>query len=135
MSLFSKKEQKRSQRGRKTVRVLLADNHPDVRSALHLLLEEKGGVNVIGEVGTSYDLLWQLNSLRPDLILLDWELPGTRAAELVKILRGLYPELKVFVLSSHPNFRQDSLQAGACDFICKSEPPEQLMRALELLEV
>jgi DNA-binding NarL/FixJ family response regulator len=117
------------------MRVLLADNHPQVRSALHLLLEENAGVNVIGEAGTSWDLLWQLNSLRPDLILLDWELPGTKAVDLTKILRVQYPELKIFALSSHLNFRRESLDAGACDFICKSEPPEKLMRALELLEV
>lgn len=117
------------------MRVLLADRHPEVRSALHLLLEEKAGVNVIGEVGDSYDLLWQLNSLRPDLVLLDWELPGTKSSDLVKILHQQYPELRVFALSSQPGRRGDSLKAGACEFICKSEPPEKLMAALEGLRL
>jgi DNA-binding NarL/FixJ family response regulator len=117
------------------MRVLLADKNPEVRSALHLLLEEKTGVNVIGEVGNSYDLLWQLNPLRPDLLLLDWELPGTKSAELLNILHRQYPELKVFALSCHPGRREDSLKAGACEFICKSEPPEKLMLALDSLQL
>jgi DNA-binding NarL/FixJ family response regulator len=113
------------------MRVLLADHHPEVCSALRLLMEEKVGVNVIGEVSNSGELIGQLNSLRPDLVLLDWELPGINPVELIKILHILYPELRVIAMGSASGLREDSLKAGATDFICKSEPPEELMQAIE----
>jgi DNA-binding NarL/FixJ family response regulator len=114
------------------MRVLLADHHPEVCSALRLLMEEKAGVNVIGEVNNSHELLGYLNSLRPDLVLLDWELPGTDPVELIKILHILYPELRVIAMSSAPGLREESLKDGATGFICKAEPPEELMHAIEI---
>jgi DNA-binding NarL/FixJ family response regulator len=116
------------------MRAILADSHPEVRSALHFLLEENE-ITVIGEVDTSYDLLWQLNGLRPDLVLLDWELPGTNVCDLAKILKARYPELGILGMGSQSGWREQSLKAGAFDYVCKSEPPERLVRALELMKV
>lgn len=112
------------------MRVILADDQPEVRSALRLLLGEKPGVNVIGEADTSFELLWQVKSNCPDLILLDWELPGTRPKELLSVLRMLCPLLSIIALSSRPQERQNALTAGASDFVCKSDPPEMLSTAL-----
>ncbi len=113
------------------MRIIVADDQPDVRSALRLMLEEKSGNNIIAEVGTSYELLWQVSSGVPDLILLDWELPGTKPRELLSILHNLHPQVLVIALSSRPQMRQAALEAGAHYFISKSDPPENLMIALD----
>jgi DNA-binding NarL/FixJ family response regulator len=113
------------------MRVILADDQPEVRSALRLALEEKPGTSVMSEVGSSYELLWQVNNNCPDLILLDWELPGTKPKDLLSVLQTLYPHLLVIALSSRPQIRQAALDAGAVDFVCKSDPPENLLAALE----
>ncbi len=113
------------------MRIIVADDQPEVRSALRLMLEEKPGNSVIDEVSTSYELLWQVSAGGPDLILLDWELPGTKPKELLSILRNLYPHLMVIALSSHPQTRQAALEAGAHTFACKSDPPENLLAALD----
>ncbi len=112
------------------MQVIIADDQPEVRSALKLLLEEKPGVNVIDEASTSYELLRKIKNNCPELVLLDWELPGTKPSELISILQTLYPHLAVIALSSRPQMRKAALDAGARDFVCKSDPPEKLLAAL-----
>jgi DNA-binding NarL/FixJ family response regulator len=112
------------------MRVIVADDQPEVRSALRLLLEEKPGLMVVAEASNSRELLSQVQSQLPELILLDWELPGGRNVELVTALHALDPYISVIALSSHPQMRKPALAAGARDFVCKSEPPEKLLAAL-----
>jgi DNA-binding NarL/FixJ family response regulator len=113
------------------MRVIVADDQPEVCSALKLLLEEKPNVKVIFEAKTSYELLWRVKSECPDLVLLDWELPGTKPKDLISVLQSICPNLSIIVLSSTPQTRKIALEAGATGFVCKSEPPEQLLTALE----
>jgi len=63
------------------MRVLIADDQPEVRSSLQLLLEQLPNVTVVGEATGAGDLLAQVSVSCPDLVLLDWELPGLRATE------------------------------------------------------
>jgi DNA-binding NarL/FixJ family response regulator len=113
------------------MRVIIADDQPDVRSALRLMLEEKPGISVISEVRNSHQLLMQVSSGCPDLVLLDWELPGTRSRDLLTALRSICPGISVIALSSRPQIRQLALNSGANKFICKSDPPELLLTALD----
>ena len=113
------------------MRVIVADDQPEVRSALRLAIEEKPGNNILTEVSSSGELLWQVGANCPDLILLDWELPGTKPKDLLSVLQKLCPRLSVIALSSRPQVRQVAINAGAQDFVCKSDPPETLLLALE----
>jgi DNA-binding NarL/FixJ family response regulator len=63
------------------MRVFLADDQAKVRAALRLLLEQEPGLSVVGEVTEAKDLLVQVQVTQPDVVLLDWELPGLRATE------------------------------------------------------
>jgi DNA-binding NarL/FixJ family response regulator len=113
------------------MRVVVADDQSDVRSALRLMLEEKTGITQVFEVSTSQELLLRLKSDCPDLVLLDFELPGTRPGELLKALRLVCPGLRVIALSSRPQMKQMALNYGADVFVCKSDPPEILLNAIE----
>jgi DNA-binding NarL/FixJ family response regulator len=113
------------------MRVVVADDQPDVRSALRLMLEEKSGITQVTEVSTSQELLVRVKSNCPDLVLLDFELPGTRPEELLKSLRLLCPGIKIIALSSRPQMKQMALKYGADTFVCKSDPPEILLKALD----
>lgn len=63
------------------MRVFLADDQAKVRAALRLLLEQEPGLSVVGEVTEAKDLLAQVQVTQPDVVLLDWELPGLRATK------------------------------------------------------
>ena len=114
----------------KRMRVLLADDQSKVRSALRLLLEQQPGLSVVSEAAEAEDLLAQVEATQPDLVLLDWELPGLRADDRLPALRTRCPRLKVIALSGRPEARQAALTAGADAFVSKGEPPERLLTTL-----
>ncbi|NIO69112.1 MAG: response regulator [Anaerolineae bacterium] len=112
------------------MRVLLADDQTKVRSALRLLLEQEPGLSVVGEAAEAEDLLAQVEATQPDLVLLDWELPGLRTDDRLSALRTLCPRLKVIALSGQPEARRAALTAGADAFVSKGDPPERLLTTL-----
>lgn len=112
------------------MRVLLADDQPQVRSALRLLLEHEAEMQVVDEVTNTEDLLAQAQATSPDVLLLDWELPGLPATILLATLRKGYPHLAVIALSGQLEARRAALAAGADAFISKSDPADQLLTIL-----
>jgi DNA-binding NarL/FixJ family response regulator len=112
------------------MRILLADDQPKVRFALRTLLERQPGFEVVGEARSGQDLRDQIDPARPDLVLLDWELPGERALDTLFDLRTMYPTLRVIALSGRSEARQAALQAGVDAFVSKSDPPERLLSAI-----
>jgi DNA-binding NarL/FixJ family response regulator len=112
------------------MRILLADNQADVRSALRLLLEQEPGLDVVGEAIGVEELLIQAEAAQPDLVLLDWELPGSRAADLLPALRSCCPCARAIALSGRPEARREALEAGIDVFVSKADPPERLLAAV-----
>jgi DNA-binding NarL/FixJ family response regulator len=113
------------------MRVLLADDRAKVRSALRLLLEHQPKVEILGEAVDSTGLLDWLKAACPEVVLLDWELPGLPATALLTALHSRCPKLQVIVLSGRPEVRQAALDAGADAFASKGDPPEQLLTAID----
>ncbi len=113
------------------MRVLLADDRTEVRSALRLLLEQEPGVCVVGEATEAERLLTLVKAIHPDLVLLDWELSSLRADNVLSALHRVYPNLLVIVLSVRPEARRAALAAGADAFISKGDPPERLLAAID----
>jgi DNA-binding NarL/FixJ family response regulator len=110
--------------------VLLADDQAEVRSALRFLLEQEPGMHVVGEAAEARDVLAQDAATQPDLVLLDWELPGPPAADLLPALRFRCHRTIVIALSGRPEARQEALDAGVDAFVSKGEPPDRLLAAL-----
>jgi len=98
------------------MRIVIADDQASVRSALKLLLEDI------------------LRTVRPDVILLDWELPGLMHAGELAALRVQCPELQVLILSGRPEAQREALVAGASAFVSKGDPPERLILTLAALD-
>ncbi len=119
------------------MRVLLADDQKELRSALRLLLEQEPDTVLVGEVTEVAALIGEVMSAVPDLLLLDWELPELKAADagkrLLHSLHGQHPHLLVIVLSGRPESSRSALAAGANAFVSKTEPPEKLLAALNSL--
>ncbi len=116
------------------MRILLADDNPSLRSALVLLLETRLNARVVGETYRMEDLLICATLMHPDLVILDWELPGAPKTGRVAALHETQPSLKVVVTSSQPDVQKLALAAQADAFVCKSEPPEQMVRVLATLQ-
>lgn len=112
------------------MRVLLADDLAEVRSALRFLLEQESGMYVVGEAAEVDALVAQNESTQPDLVLLDWELPGVPATDLLSVLRARRHSTIVIAISSRPEARRQALDAGVDAFVSKGEPPDHLLAIL-----
>lgn len=117
---------------RKT-RIVLADDQVSVRSALRLLLEQEGGFEVVAETADATGLLLAAAEKMPDLVLLDWELPGLPARQLLRLLRYEQPLLKVVAMSSRPEACRAALDADVQAFVSKSESPQQVLSSIRAL--
>ncbi len=113
------------------MRILLADNEPRVRSAIHILLQRYRHYQIIDEVADDRAILLRASESRPDIIILDWS-PGDAAGrEMLAELRNCCPDTFVVAISSRPELRKSALAAGADAFVSKVDPPEHLLAAIE----
>lgn len=110
--------------------VILADDQYDVRCALRLILEQEADLELASEAANSTELLAQLGDACPDLLLLDWELPGLDVAELLATARQQCPDVKIIALSGRPEACEQAMQAGVPGFVSKGDPPERLLDAV-----
>jgi DNA-binding NarL/FixJ family response regulator len=112
------------------MRILLADDQAHMRSSLQMLLKQEYEMTVVGQVSEAIDLVIQIGLTNPDLVLLDWELPGLPDIGSMSGLHNVFPNLLVIVLSGRPEVRRKALAAGADAFVSKADPPERLLAVL-----
>jgi DNA-binding NarL/FixJ family response regulator len=115
--------------------ILIGDAQPRVRFGLRLLFEQQPGWKVTGEAEDAQALLDHIRFGCPNLVLLDWELPGMPAQELLALIRQTCPRLGVVFMSGKSELRQMALQAGADIFAYKADPPEKLLELIRGLSI
>jgi DNA-binding NarL/FixJ family response regulator len=113
--------------------VLLATAQPDLRVALEVLLSEEPGVFVVGGVSEAEGLLALTTIMHPDLVMMDWDLPGRSPAEVLSASRAIGPQTHFIVLSSHADDQQAALDAGGDAFVVKGNSPQQLLTIFRAL--
>jgi DNA-binding NarL/FixJ family response regulator len=114
-------------------RFLLADDNSNLRSALRLMLETRLKSPLVFEAADHAGLIDQSMAHPPDCLILDWELPGFTDHHCLDALRDLFPDLKIIVTSAWPEAAEAALAAHADAFICKTDPPAEILHAIRLL--
>lgn len=109
------------------MRILIADHQPKVRFALRVLLGRQPGLTLAKEASDAVEALTEAMNTCPDIVLLAWDLPGRQELKLIPALRRICPNVEIVALSSRAENRQAALKAGADAFVCKGDPPEQLL--------
>lgn len=117
------------------MRLLIAVPRQEMRAALGLLLSQEPDVRIVGESGNSQELLANSEVVRPDVVLLDCELPGLPTADLLAELYAHDSTPRVLVLCSRTERGQAALAAGARTFVDKTAHPRQLLTALRILQL
>jgi DNA-binding NarL/FixJ family response regulator len=109
------------------VRVLIVDDQESFRSAARLVVELSNGFEVIGEADTGESGVDMAAELRPDLVLMDMNLPSIDGLEATRQIMSALPETRVIALSTYEEFSDRAIAAGAIAFISKSEfEPQKL---------
>ena len=88
---------------KKTIRVVIVDDHPGVRMGLKILCSQENDISVEGEGSTGVDAMVLVRTVKPDVLLLDVELPIFKGYKVVNRIRELELEVQVLAVSSHHN--------------------------------
>ena len=112
------------------MRIILAEHHSKLLSALRTLVTEKTDHVIAGEARDWAELLKQAQKTKPDLVLLDWELPDRPRNDLRTDLCVSEKGLRLIVLSTWVEVKEIALAAGADAFVSKSESPDKLLEVL-----
>ena len=117
-----------------SITVVLADDHQVVRSGLRLLLESERHFEVLAETGDVAGTLEVVVELRPRVLVLDLNMGGESALDIIPRLRADAPETQIVVLTmqDNPAFAQAALRAGAVGYVLKDAADDELMSAVEL---
>ena len=117
-----------------TVRIVLADDHAVVRSALRMLLDAEPGMEVVAEAGDVEGAIRYVRGHRPDVLILDLNMPGRASLEALPDITGASPGTRVVVLTmqSEPAFAREAMQAGVLGYILKEAADAELVKAVRL---
>ncbi|GAA1237505.1 response regulator transcription factor [Oryzihumus leptocrescens] len=115
-----------------TIRLLLADDQALVRGALAALLDLEPDLSVVAEVASGDEVVGAAREHRPDVALLDVEMPGMDGIAATRALREAMPGVRVLIVTTfgRPGFLRRALQAGASGFVVKDTPARQLADAV-----
>ena len=114
------------------ITVLLVDDQPELLRGLEMLLTLDGGVRVVGAAASAEEALALARRLRPDVVLMDVQLPGMDGITATRRLRAGSPASRVIVLTLYddPETRRRALQAGAAAFVAKHDMEGALLVAI-----
>lgn len=119
-------------------RIFLVDDHPITREGLARLIDHECDLEVCGQAGTAAKAVAEIESLRPDLVIVDVSLTsGPSGLELIKDLASRNGRLRMLALSTHDEalYAERALRAGAKGYVMKQEPTEKVMQAIhQILE-
>lgn len=113
------------------MKLLIVDDHAVVRAGLRRLLAAEPRIE-IREAATGQEALGVFREFRPDLVLLDLNLPGIGGLDVIGRLKAEDAKVRILVLSMHDNpmYAARVLKAGAKGYVSKSAPPEQIVEAI-----
>lgn len=114
------------------IRLLIVDDHEVVRLGLRTLLEGEEDLTVVAEAGTAEEALIQTAHHRPDVVVLDIQLPGRSGLDACRDIRKQFPQTQVVMLTSsvNENFALEALRAGAAGYVLKQVGNDELVRAI-----
>ena len=116
-------------------RIILADDHVMLRAGLKRIISERADIEVIGEAGDGLELLSLLKNLAPHMVILDISMPNLRGIETIHEMKGIYPEIKILVLTMHDDedYLYQTIAAGAAGYLLKKDADKELFSAIDKL--
>ncbi len=119
-------------KGKEKIRVILADDHHMVRAGIRQLLEGAGAIQVVAEAGDGEQAQAIIQEHKPDVAVLDIQMPKASGIEVTRWVRAHVPEVGVLVLTAYDDdpYVMAVLQAGANGYVLKTARPEELIQAV-----
>lgn len=114
------------------IRVVLADDHPLVRTGIRATLAKEPQIQVVGEARNGDEALSLCQSLQPDVLLLDLSMPGRAPLEVIRLIREESKDIKIVVLTAYNNdaYIRGMVRAGAAGYLLKEDASESVIEAV-----
>lgn len=116
------------------IRVIVADDHPVVRDGLVAMLETQDDLRVVGEAADGRELVARAAELRPDVVLLDLEMPHLDGVGALREIRAARPDARAVVFTAYDTDERilAALRAGAAGYLLKGAPRDEVFRAIRV---
>jgi len=112
------------------IRILLVDDHQVVREGLRRMLELEDDFEVVAEADDAKDVLNLVETLSPEVILMDIKMPGVDGIELTREVKGKNPSCNIIMLTLYDEYLPQAIEAGAAGYLLKDIKREELVRAV-----
>jgi DNA-binding NarL/FixJ family response regulator len=120
-----------------SIRVLIADDQAMVRAGFRMILEMQNDMEVVGEAANGTDTVASVKNLKPDIVLMDIQMPGMDGLEATRRIVEMREEVttKVLILTTfeRDDYIFEALRAGACGFLLKNATPEDLVAGIRVV--
>ncbi|MEM8776913.1 MAG: response regulator transcription factor [Pseudomonadota bacterium] len=115
------------------ISVAIVDDHPMVVEGIQAILESYDDVDVIATLSSGKEIIDQVETLSPDVILLDLNMPGIGGLSTTEILLERCPDMRILILSMHdnPEYISSALSHGAMGYVLKDVPTEEIKLAID----
>jgi two-component system response regulator NreC len=113
-------------------RIVIADDHRVVRSGLRMVLDREEDFEVVAEAGDVAEARRYVRAHRPEVLVLDLNMPGDPSLRAIPVIRAESPATRVVVLTMQedPAFAREALQAGASGYVLKEAADQELVQAI-----
>jgi len=116
------------------IKIALVDDEVLFRKGISFLLQREDNIDIIFEASNGEELLSNLNEsiIKPDIIMMDLKMPVLNGVEATKIIRKLFPEIKIIALTSYDtkSFIANMIQVGAVAYLIKNTTPKDLIHTI-----
>jgi DNA-binding NarL/FixJ family response regulator len=114
------------------IRVLIVDDHPILREGVALILEDRTDITVVGEARDGVEAIVRFRELKPDITLMDLQMPGMGGVDAIKAIRDEHPAARIVVLTTYEGDVQAvrALKAGAMGYLLKSSLRTEMLEAI-----
>jgi DNA-binding NarL/FixJ family response regulator len=115
------------------ITVCIVDDAPEVRESIEEFITRSPDFECLGAFGSGEEALSAIPALGPHVVLMDINLPGMSGSQCVRKLKDKMPQLQAMMLTVYENSERifEALSAGACGYLLKSTPPEELLQAIK----
>lgn len=114
------------------IRIVIADDHAIVREGLKRIIASADDMTVVGEAADGTEVMQRVRGVDFELLVLDLSMPGRSGMELIKLVRGEKPRLRILVLSMHQELQYAvrAIKSGSNGYLTKESAPLQLLQVL-----